>query len=184
MPQQGLSVRSVLVAHLYQHWNSLSFLCLAQHQPTFNYQIQTDALDSWGCGALFNNQWFQLPWSAEWSTVSIMAKELVPIVISCAIWGPTLTRKRTELQCDSMSLVTAINKGYAKNSTVMHLLCRLWFFTALFNIDIKATHKAGINNDAADMLSRNQTKRFMTAHPHASKFPTLLPATLTNLITP
>ena len=34
------------------------------------------------------------------------------------------------------------------------------------------------------MLSRNQSKRFLIAHPHASKFPTPLPATLTSLITP
>ena len=83
-----------------------------------------------------------------------------------------------------MSLVTAINKGSAKDSTIMHLLCCLWFFTALFDINIKATHIAGINNDSADMLSRNQTKRFLIAHPQAFKFPTLLlPATLTSLIT-
>ena len=166
------------------NWNGLSFLRLAQHQPTFDYQIQTDASGAWGCGAFFGSQWFQLPWPAEWSTVGIMAKELVPIVISCAIWGPSLTRKRTEFQCDNMSLVTAINKGSAKDTTVMHLLRCLWFFTALFDIDIKATHIPGINNEAADMLSRNQSKRFLIAHPHASKFPTPLPATLTSLIAP
>ena len=66
-------------------WNGLSFLHLAQHQPNFNYQIQTDASGSWGCGGYFSSQWFQPPWSAEWSAVSIMAKELVPIIISCAI---------------------------------------------------------------------------------------------------
>ena len=92
-------------------WNGLSFLYLAQHQPNFDYHIQTDASDSWGCGAYFSSQWFQLPWSAEWSAVSIMAKELVPIVISCAIWCCILARKRTQFQCDNMSLVTTINKG-------------------------------------------------------------------------
>ena len=78
------------------NWNGLSFLRLAQHQLTFDYQIQTDASGAWGCGAFFGSQWFQLPWPAEWSTVGIMAKELVPIVISCAICGPSLTWKRTE----------------------------------------------------------------------------------------
>ena len=60
--------------HTYiNNWNGLSFLCLAQHQPTFDYQIQTDLLGSWGYRALFKSQWFQLPWPAEWSTTSIMA---------------------------------------------------------------------------------------------------------------
>ena len=75
-------------------------------------------------------------------------------------------------------------KTSAKDSIVMHLLCCLWFFKALFDIDITATHIAGINNEAADMLSRNQTKRFQSVHPHTCQFPTLLPITLTRLITP
>ena len=130
--------------------------------------------------SLFSTQWFQFPWSTE----NIMAKELVPIAVSCAIWGPILARKRTELQCDNQSLVSTINKGSAKDSTVMHLLHCLWFFTALFNIDdIKATHTAGVSSEAADMLSRNHTKRFLTAHPYASQFSTPLPIPLMNLIT-
>ena len=66
----------------------------------------------------------------------------------------------------------------------MHLLRYLWFFTALLDIDITATHIAGINNEVADMLSRNQTKCFQSARPHASQLPTLLPIILTRLITP
>ena len=128
-------------------WNGVSFLRLSHLQTTFDYHIQTDASGSWGCGAFFSTQWFQFPWSTEWSTENIMAKELVPIVVSCAIWGPILARKRTEFheefQCDNQSLVSAINKGSAKDSTVMHLLRCLWFFTALFNIDIMTTHIAG-----------------------------------------
>ena len=165
-------------------WNGVSFLRLAHLQTTFDYHIQTDASGSWGCGAFFSTQWFQFPWSTEWSTENIMAKELVPIVVSCAIWGPILARKRTEFQCDNQSLVSAINKGSAKDSTVMHLLRCLWFFTALFDIAIMATHIAGVSNEAADMLSRNHTKRFLTAHPHASQFSTPLPIPLMNLITP
>ena len=128
----------------------------------------------------FSNQWFQLPWPTEWSAVSIMAKELVPIVICCAVWGPTIA----QFQCDNMSLVTAINKGSAKDLIVMQLLCCLWFFKALFDIDITATHIARINNKVADMLSRNQIKCFWTAYPHVSQLPTPLPVTLTRLITP
>ena len=28
----------------------------------------------------------------QWSSIPIMAKELVPIIISCALWGSQLTR--------------------------------------------------------------------------------------------
>ena len=61
----------------------------------------TDASDSWGYGAQFKDHWFQYAWLAEWLTVGIMAKELVPIVIGCAVWGPLLVKKDTELKCDN-----------------------------------------------------------------------------------
>ena len=134
--------------------------------------------------SFFSTQWFQFPWSTEWFTENIITKELVPIFVSCAIWGPILARKQTELQCNNQSLVSVINRGSAKDSTVMHLLRCLWFFTALFDIDIMATHIAGVSNEAADMLSRNHTKHFLTAHPQASQFSTPLPIPLINLITP
>ena len=113
-----------------------------------------------------------------------MAKELVPIIISCAVWGKSLAKKRVEFQCDNQSLVTAINKGTAKDTLVMHLLRCLWFFTALFDIDITATHIAGVNNKAADMLSRNHMRRFFTVHPEALQYPTQVPVSLVSLITP
>ena len=165
-------------------WNGLSFLRLSDPQSTFDCQVQTDAAGSWGCGAFYSTHWFQLRWSAEWATVGIMAKELVPIVISCAVWGKSLAKKRVEFQCDNQSLVTAINKGTAKDTLVMHLLRCLWFFTALFDIDITATHIAGINNKAADMLSRNHMRRFFTVHPEALQYPTQVPVSLVSLITP
>ena len=70
--------------------------------------------------------------------IIIMAKELVPIVVSCAVWGPLLSKKHTEFHCDNQSLVDAINKDSSKDEMVMHLLRCLWFFTAIFNIRITA----------------------------------------------
>ena len=113
-----------------------------------------------------------------------MAKDLVPIVIGAAVWGPLLSQKRIELQCNNQGLVSAINKWSAKDPIVMHLLCCLWFFTACFDIDATAIHIAGKSNEAADMLSRNWSKDFLRAHPQASQFPTLLPSSLLNLISP
>ena len=57
-------------------------------------------------------------------------------------------------------------------------------FTALFDIDITATHISGINNKTADILSRNQLKEFFAANLEASQFPTLVPLSLLSLIAP
>ena len=165
-------------------WNGLSFLHSPNCQLHFDGLVQTDASGSWGCGAFYSNQWFQYRWPPEWLSLGIMAKELVPIIISCAVWGRSLAKKRIEVKCDNQSLVIAINKGTARDSLVIHLLRCLWFFIAIFDIDLIATHISGIHNKTANMLSRNQLREFFAATPEASQFPTLLPLSLLNLIAP
>jgi len=93
-------------------WNGVSFLHSAN--LTFKNHIFTYASGSWGFGAVFSNRWLQLPWSPEWATINIIAKEMVPIVVSCAAWGPVLLHKTVEFYCD--------NKGSSSDKTVMHLI--------------------------------------------------------------
>ena len=97
-----------------------------------------------------------------------MAKELVPIIISCAIWAPLLTHKEIQFRCDNQSLVSAINKASSKDSLVMHLLRCLWLITASFDIHITVTQLLGIHNNAADMLSRDQGDKFLATHSQVS----------------
>ena len=76
--------------HIFlQDWNSVSLL---QQAGTVrpHMTLHTDASGTWGCGALLYPQWFQLQWPEAWSSVAIMIKELVPIVLACAVWGPRL----------------------------------------------------------------------------------------------
>ena len=51
--------------------------------------IWSDALGSWGSGALWGGKWFQVPW-AEWPAfraASIATKELLPIIVAATVWG-------------------------------------------------------------------------------------------------
>ena len=57
-------------------WNGLSLFRSTVVVPKFH--IHTDASGSWGCGALFQGHWFQLPWDNSWLDTNIMAKELLP----------------------------------------------------------------------------------------------------------
>jgi len=98
---------------------------------------------------------FQYKWHTYWVSIGIVAKELVPILFSCAVCGPTLSRKQIEFKCDNLALVEEINKGSSKDSMVIHLLRRLWFFTVYFDISIRVTNLQGVLNMSVDMLSRN-----------------------------
>ena len=166
------------------NWNGLSLMRLQSTETPSDICIQTDASGSWGCGAYFNGKWFRWEWPSAWLPSTIMAKETVPVVSSCAVWGPDLSRKSVCFQCDNSSVVAALSKGSAKEQTVMHLLRCLWFFVAYYDIHLVATHISGVANLTADSLSRSQMQLFFTLNPQASPDPTPLPPPLLQIITP
>ena len=112
----------------------------------------------------------------------MMAKELVLIVFSCAAWGKCLVHKVILFQCDNMGVVSAIRKGSANESMVMHLLWVLWFFVAYFDITILIEHIQGIHNGVADQLSRNHMQQFFSSNPQAHLLPTPLPLKLQQIV--
>ena len=105
-----------------------------------------------------------------WAERNIMVKESVPIVLSCAVWGRQLAGSRVLIECDNSSVVTAVNKHYAREQNVMQLLRSLWFFVAHFDIDLRCKHIAGVDNSTADCLSRGNLHFFFFIHrPPASQ---------------
>jgi len=81
--------------HLFAtRWNGISFF----NNSTPDYFISTDASGAWGYGAVFERQWMQLALSKEWAGMDIMAKELLPIVLSCAVWGHYTVRQQCPIQ--------------------------------------------------------------------------------------
>ena len=164
--------------HLFvTSWNGISLLHNPQ-QSTFDYRLWTDASGTWGCGARFGDQWLQFRWPPEWTPITIMAKELVPIILSCSVWGKLLKQKKVQFFCDNLGLVESIRKGASKGTIVMHLLRCLWFFTAHYSIHITATHLPGAQNTEADLLSWNKLQQFFISHPTASRLPTPIPLCL------
>ena len=164
-------------------WNGVSLLeCLPTPRPSDVY-IETDASGSWGCGALFNNLWFQLHWSTEWKPIDIMARELCYRLKLCCL-GPLLPRKILEFNCSIQGLVEAIAKGSSKEPVVMHLLRCLWFFSAFLEITIRAAHIPGALNTPADKLSGNQAAQFLCSYPNASHIPTQIPTPLLRIMSP
>ena len=138
--------------------NGLCILRKPDHTSHVNFRVFTDASGSWGCGAQWERCWCQWQWPHP---IGIMAKELVPIVISCAVWGSSFAHKTVLFLCDNISVVTVVAKGYySRDKTVLHLLRSLWFFAAIFDINIVSQHIPSVVNIPADMLSRNNLTQF------------------------
>ena len=71
--EQGLPSRSSMVGILCPTLEWAMFLLLVLYS-TPEVTVFTDASGSWGCGGLWDQHWFQLPWSPEWSNTNITAK--------------------------------------------------------------------------------------------------------------
>lgn len=169
-------------ASFLEEWNGVSMMSQDPRLPP-QAVITSDASGNWGCGAFSSaSDWFQLQWPSSWNTVHITIKELVPIVLACAIWGRQWQGKSVRCVCDNAAVVAIVNSGSSKDALVMHLMRCLFFFQAVFSLSIHAVHLAGKKNIAADGLSRNNLPLFLQQVPTAKPQPTPLPAELLKAI--
>ena len=100
-------------------WNGFSLLHWDDKDWTPNHLIQTDASGGWGYASFWNGQW---AWPQERAPLNIMVKELIPFVLSCAVWGRQLSGCRVLVECDNSSVVSAVNKHYTREQKAMHHL--------------------------------------------------------------
>ena len=70
---------------LAANWNGTGLIPQDRITPTIT--LYTDAAGSWGCGASWNQQWFQVQWSESATLLPISVKEMLPIIMAAATWG-------------------------------------------------------------------------------------------------
>ena len=67
-----------------QSWHGTSFMI---PDNALYIQVHVNASGTFGCGALTSaNKWLQVQWPASWHDVNILVKEMVPVVMSAAMW--------------------------------------------------------------------------------------------------
>ena len=159
-------------------WNGISVLPIAG-APTV--PLVTDASGTWGCGAHWNTHWFQWEWEGRSREWHIAPKELLPILFALVVWGRQWVGRRVECQCDNMAVVVVINSGRSRDKVIMHLLRCMFFVVAQLDIQIHATHLPGVENIAADSLSRNRISDFLQVVPGADRLPATIPQPLIDM---
>ena len=165
-------------AMFLSEWNGVCMMTqLSKARP--NASIIADASGNWGCGAFCSSgKWFQIQWPDSWAPIHITVKELLPIVVACAVWGGSLKNLTIKVWCDNAAVVGIINSGRSRHSLIMHLMRCLFFFWAHHNIFLVAEHIAGKDNVAADSLSRNNLPLFRQQVARATPNPTRVPEEL------
>lgn len=155
-------------------WNGVS---LMRETGSPSVEIWSDASGGWGCGACWRHNWFQVRWQ-DWpafASASIAAKELLPIIVAVAIWGPQWAGLSVLCHCDNEGVVAAVKGGYCKDPALAHMLRCLFFLEAKFDVLLTARHIPGVENRAADSLSRDNLPLFFSILPQAHQDPDLVP---------
>ena len=161
-------------ASLLQSWNGSSFFPRAA--PAVH--VYSDASGAYGCGAVCDSfGWFKLAWPGP---ASITVKELVPVVLASAVWGPYWSGLHICFHSDNSAVVALLRSLTSRDHVIMHLIRCLSFFAALFRFDFTAAHVPGASNVAADALSRNNMSLFLSLFPQTPE--TVVPPVLTCLL--
>ena len=152
-----------------------------RHSP-LDIVLTTDASGTWDCGAVWDHHWLQWQWDSDWLAHQIAAKELVPIVLAVAVWGAQWQYKSVLVRCGNMAVVQVI-KALSCRDPIMILQC-LYYYCALFSIQLRAEHIPGLHNAITDSLSRNLLQVFRQLLPQADLCPPPLSPSLTCLLSP
>ncbi len=71
------------------------------------------------------------------------------------LWGSQWTKSRVHFFCDNMAVVAVLKTLTSKDTLIMHLLRCLAFYAAHYGFEKESYHIPGMQNVAADAISRN-----------------------------
>lgn len=140
--------------------------------------VWSDASGSWGCGAFWGLEWFQVAWESYpgFEAAPIATKELLPILVAAAVWGARWKGLSVRCHCDNQAVVSTMKGGYCREPGMAHMLRCLFYLEAKYDFRLTAVHVRGVDNGAADALSRNRLKSFFLFVPQAAQVPCPVPA--------
>ena len=168
--------------HLFlESWNGISILRPSRLTRP-DHEFYSDAAGSVGCGAVWGCRWLKFTWPQSYVSVAIAPKELVPVVMACAVWGREWRGQLVRVHCDNEAVVAVLNSGYSKDEHMMQLVRTLFFFLAEWDIWLHACHIPGERNVVADAISRNNLSLLFSKVPDAFPRPTPIPQDLAEIL--
>ena len=163
-------------ADLLLSWTGVSLVMHKSWEAIPDLELSTDAAGSLGLGIVYGSHWVSLMWpDIPHRPQNIAVLELIPIILSAALWGHMWARKKVLVHTDNMSVVHAINSWMPKHLHLVSLLKRLAKCAILNDFHFRAVHIPGKLNVDADLLSRNDITGFRARNPSCDAAPTSVP---------
>ena len=122
----------------FRSWDGRSFFLFPQWAPLPDFQVSSDAASTLGYGALFKRDWFAGAWSSAQMPLSIAYKELFPVVLAAALWGPRWSSRRVEFCSDNMAVVEVLRSGTSRDPNLMLFCtaCLSWPPSTVFHLQL------------------------------------------------
>ncbi len=125
--------------------------------------FSTDACSEGG-GGFYGKDWFYVNWAASYpahSQAHINIKELLTVGIAAERWAKSWSNSHIVVLTDNTTTMYAINKGTSHCSTMMLILRRLFWLSAVHNFHLTARYIRGADNVVSDCLSRLHDRSHM-----------------------
>ena len=160
-----------------QNYNGCTFFRSLRviYGPTIN--LQSDASKQ-GFGGTFQKSWIQGAYPPSWQSKHITLLELYPLYILLAMYGTQFAHSVVTFLCDNEAVCYIVNKLTCREKLIMFFVRKLVLLIIKLNIDIRAQHVRGIDNDLCDAISRFQTSPRLLSQCGMNLHPDSIPATL------
>jgi hypothetical protein len=109
-----------------------------------------------GLGAINSDQYFHavFPSFIQDLHLHINSLELLTIVVSLKMWGKNAMGKKIVVYFDNEASVTVLNTGFSRDMFMQSCLREICYLAAVHGVEVRSRHIVGVENRAADYLSR------------------------------
>ena len=110
-----------------------------------------------GAGIVWGNDWYYVNWELDMPHVApkhINVKETIAIGLAVARWAPMWSGCSVTIHTDNITALCALNKGRSKSPLGMQVVRNIFWLSAAFDFTIRGAHVPGVQNQAADAVSR------------------------------
>ena len=90
----------------------------------------------------------------EYEDLDISKKEMLTVVAAVKHWFKDLANTKVKIYCDNQACVALMNYGITKSAFLASCLRELYFFLAMYNIEMKSEYIPSKSNHLADLCSR------------------------------
>ena len=166
-----------------EEWNGHSIIVDRNHTYNNNLSLYTDASDV-GFGILYKRRWIAQRWPTHildrLNEFNIDFRELFAIHAAVAMFAYEFEGRKILFITDNLPITQAWQKGTSSSGILMTLIRTILMTAAKNNFTLSLQHIPGVNNTAADLLSRMELVKFKFLMPWCETTATIPPNSIWN----